>query len=51
MRADLVGRVSFSGEVRTLVPEYNCATSGTNIRCASPDPKPWRANVTSVTWR
>ncbi|KAK4121473.1 hypothetical protein N657DRAFT_622752 [Parathielavia appendiculata] len=43
--------VTFSGEVRTQVPEYTCVTSGTNIRCASPDPKPWRANVTSVTWR
>ncbi|KAK4119005.1 hypothetical protein N657DRAFT_650692 [Parathielavia appendiculata] len=43
--------ITFNGEVRTQVPDYTCVTSGTNIRCASPDPKPWRANVTSVTWR
>ncbi|KAK3306381.1 uncharacterized protein B0T15DRAFT_412603 [Chaetomium strumarium] len=43
--------VSFKGEVRTLLPDYTCVTSGTSIRCASPDPKPWRANVTSLTWQ
>ncbi|KAK4155377.1 hypothetical protein C8A00DRAFT_42011 [Chaetomidium leptoderma] len=44
--------VAFSGEVRTLVPDFNCVTSATGrILCSSPDPKPWRANATSVTWQ
>ncbi|EAQ88498.1 predicted protein [Chaetomium globosum CBS 148.51] len=43
--------VLFGGEVRTLVPELTCVTSGTDIRCASPVVEPWRANVTSLTWK
>ncbi|KAK3290485.1 uncharacterized protein B0H64DRAFT_350467 [Chaetomium fimeti] len=42
--------VMFGGEVRTLVPEFTCVTTGTNIRCASPITEPWRANVSSLAW-
>jgi len=47
-----VCRITFSGEVRTTTPGLTCVTSQDDrIRCAAVDPKPWRANVTSVTWK
>ncbi|KAL2167421.1 hypothetical protein VTG60DRAFT_1327 [Thermothelomyces hinnuleus] len=47
---DAESPIAFSGELETRVPEFTCVTSGNDIRCASPNPTPWAANVTSVAW-
>ncbi|AEO58268.1 hypothetical protein MYCTH_101321 [Thermothelomyces thermophilus ATCC 42464] len=47
---DAENPIAFSGELETRVPEFTCVTSGNDIRCASPNPNPWDANVTSVAW-
>ncbi|KAK4198106.1 hypothetical protein QBC40DRAFT_179494 [Triangularia verruculosa] len=42
--------VSFTGDLRTAVPNLTCSTTADRTRCATAPGQAWAANVTDVYW-